>query len=128
MWKEIEAAPADAILGLYRERGKHNAVLSISGRELGERNLSIEWNPLTYSWKYLGDADRMELTRRRQEVLNAVQSLGRASLKEIAETVGQDKSNTNKRLQDLVGMGHLVRIVDEKERVLYELPPSKEKH
>ena len=68
-----------------------------------------------------GDAHTSELTERKQEILDALEDLGKAGVADIAKAVGQPKSNTHNRLQDLVNAG-LVKRQEEGRRVYYELP------
>jgi len=114
-----KGALADCIWGLYRERSKAKAKLCVLGRDVLEQNLALKWDWLTASWQCEGDADELDMTDRRQEIVDALESLGRASLKEIADTVGQPQSNTHTRLQDLAADGKIKR-VEEGRRVFYE--------
>ncbi|MFZ5915525.1 MAG: AAA family ATPase [Chloroflexota bacterium] len=100
-----KGAMADTAWGLYRERGKGNARLQVTGRDIEERNLALTWDYLTGCWQLDGDADALEMTERRQEILDALMTLGRARMIDIAKSMGQDKSNTYRRLQDLVTVG-----------------------
>ena len=121
-----KGALADCIWGLYRERKKADAQLHVIGRETGEdKSLALWFDGLTGCWQSRGDADELELTERRQQILDALEGLGRASLGTIADIIEQPKSNTHGRLQDLVSAGLVVR-VNEGKRVYYEVPePSK---
>jgi len=116
-----KGAMADCILGLYRERGKAGARLAVTGRDVEERTLSLTWDGLTGCWQSEGDADELALTERRQEILDALAGLGRASLKEVAEVIEQPRSHTHTRLQDLFNADLVVR-VEQGKRVYYELP------
>lgn len=114
-----KGALADCVWGLYKERGKAEAKLQITGRDVLERTLALMWDPSLSSWHCEGDAYALEMTERRQEILDALKELGRASVKDIAEVVGQPKSNTHTRLQDLVSSG-LVRRIKKRRSVWYE--------
>ncbi len=99
---------SDTLWGIYRERGKKGAKLAVTGRDIEEKMLAVFFDPLTYSWQCEGSANDLELTTRRQEILDALRALGgRARLAAIVEATGQDKGNTYKRLQDLVNAGRL---------------------
>ena len=82
--------------------------MAVTGRDVGEQNLALTWDWLTGSWQCEGDADEIQITERRQEILDTLADLGPSPLKLITEAIGQDKGNTHKRLQDLVAAG-LVR-------------------
>lgn len=119
-----KGALADTIWGLYRERSKTEAKLCILGRDVLEQDLALHWDWYTACWECLGDANALKMTKHRQEIVDALEGLGRASLKEIAETVDQPQSNTHTRLQELVTEGMVVRI-EEGGRVFYELGQAK---
>jgi hypothetical protein len=46
---------ADVILGLFRERGKTSATLKVTGRDIEDLELVIEWHRTTCAWQLLGD-------------------------------------------------------------------------
>src|SRR3990170_1078490 len=104
-----KTAIADTILALYKEQGKPGAVLMGRGRDIPEVNLKLQFDQSTSCWQSEGDAREISLTERRQEILDALSGLGKSHLTEIASVVGQPKSNTYKRLQDLVNAGFVTR-------------------
>jgi len=116
---------ADTFWRLYKEQGKHGAKLQIWGRDLeDEYTLKLVFDNKLYFWHCEGDASAIELTERRKEILEALETIGRGQLKEIADVVGQDKPNTYKRLQDLANEGYIIR-ENEGKNVFYELSPPK---
>lgn len=116
-----KGAMADSIWGLYKEGGKAGAKLAITGRDIEERTLALTFDSKLGCWSYEGDADELELTERRQEIIDALEDLGRVGVVDIAKAIGQPKSHTYSRLQDLVNAG-LVQRQKEGRRVLYERP------
>lgn len=100
-----KGAMADTVWGLYRERGKAGAKLAITGREVEEKTLAVTIDWETGVWQSEGNADALALTERRQEILDALQTLGRAKLRDIAEAIDQDRGNTYRRIQDLINAG-----------------------
>lgn len=115
-----KGAMADSVWGLYRERGKAGAKLAVTGREIIEKTFAIEMDWQIGCWQMEGDAHELEITERRQEIIEALFYLGKSGLNEIAETVEQPKSHTHTRLQDLVGEGFVSR-EQEGRRVYYNL-------
>ena len=115
-----KTAIADTILALYKEQGKPGAILMGRGRDIPEVNLKLQFDQSTSCWQSEGDARELSLTERRQEILDALRVLGRAQSTEIANTVGQNKSNTFRRLQDLVNAGLITRETKDG-KVLYGL-------
>lgn len=104
-----KGALADCIWGLYKERGKAGAKLAITGRDVKERMLALTWDFLTGCWQVEGDADELALTERRQEIIEAIEALGPVGVVKIAKAIDQEKGNTYRRLQDLVGAGLVTR-------------------
>jgi len=104
-----KSAVPDTLLGLYREQGKAEAYLVATGRRVADQKLALQFDRQTACWQCLGDADELDITERRQEILDALGDLGRASVKQVSKAVEQDRSNTYKRLQDLVTAGEVVR-------------------
>lgn len=116
-----KAAVADSLWGIYKEPGKAGAKLAIVGRDIEEKTLALKWDFMTGCWQVEGDAYELEMTARRQEILDAIGGIGRASVGEISETTEQDRGNCFRRLQDLVNEGLVLRIEDGR-RVYYDLP------
>ena len=104
-----KGAMADTLWGLYRERGKSDAKLQITGRDIEERNLKLSWHYDTGCWQLEGDADAIRLTERRREILDILETLGRAGVVDIAKEIGQKKGNVYNRLLDLVSAGLVLR-------------------
>jgi RecA-family ATPase len=116
-----KGALADNVWGLYRERGQVGANLQIIGREVPEQTLALTFDGLTGCWQCQGDAYELQMTERRQEILDALDAMGKSSLSDIADYVNQPNSNTHNRLQDLAAARKVLRI-EEGERVYYSLP------
>ena len=55
-----KGAVSDTIMGLYRERGKVDANLSITGREIEERRLSLHFDAKTGCWQFQGESNDLE--------------------------------------------------------------------
>jgi hypothetical protein len=63
---------SDSILLLKRERGRHDAVLLITGRDIEERELSLRIDQGIGSWTLLGDADEYRLSESRAAILKVL--------------------------------------------------------
>jgi len=121
-----KGAMADCVWGLYRERGKKGAKLVITGRDIVERELAVTVDWTTGCWQVEGDVGELELTARRQEILDALDELGPSTLTAITKAIDQPKSNTHGRLQDLTGAGRVRRYRSEDGKILYEARPNDE--
>ncbi len=111
----------DTSWGLYKERGKFGAKLQIVGRDIDEdKNLALSFDKDLGIWKLDGNAADLQMTERREELINALEASGHMTVTELADYVNQDKSNTQKRLYDLVNDGK-VRRVQEGKKFYFEL-------
>jgi len=104
-----KGAMCDTAWGLYRERGKGGAKLQVIGRDVIEHTIALHFDGLTSCWQSDGDAEQLEMTERREEIIEALRDLGPMGASELARVIDQDRGNTYKRLQDLVGAGQVVR-------------------
>ena len=115
-----KAGVADVMWGLYRERGKMGATLNITGRDIDEATLLLNFDKEFGLWNYEGDGAGLRMTQRRQEILDALAPLKKAMLQTIADFVRQPKGHTLERLNDLVSSGLVVR-TEQGNNVWYEL-------
>lgn len=100
----------DVALGLYRSRGERNAKLKITGRDIEERELALQFERETGKWDCLGDSETIVSSEQEEEILEAVAQLGAPSHREICDVIGQDRSNCFRRIQELIVRGSLVKI------------------
>lgn len=103
----VKGAIIDTALGLYRERGKPGARLMVTGRDIEEKTLALSMDWTSGCWQCEGNADEKEMSERKSELLKALKHLKRANLTAIANFVGKDKSNTRKRLVELLDVGKI---------------------
>lgn len=76
----------DGTLVLKRERGKADAVLSITGKEVEEQELALYFK--FPCWKLLGNAEEFRLSRERQAILTILRKAKQPmSPKEITDTL-----------------------------------------
>jgi len=103
-----KGAMCDTAWGLYREQ-RGQARLRITGRDVEEADLALVFDMQTHCWQSEGDAVTLALTVKRQAILDALEDLGPATLKEVAEAVKEDRGSTRKRLLDLMQAGMVRR-------------------
>jgi len=115
-----KAGVVDAAMGLYRQHGEAEAVLKITGRDLCESELALRWDATHFLWDAQGDAQKVERSVRQHEVLDALQTLGQAQLRDLADATGQNRSNLFHRLQSLV-QNKLVERTEEFGQVYYRV-------
>lgn len=100
---------ADGLWRLYKERGK-GAKIDIEGRDLEDAySLKLRFDKQLCFWYSEGDAEAIEITERRKEVLDALANLGKCNLGQLEDATGQAKGHLHTRLQDLVTEGIVIR-------------------
>jgi len=109
-----KAGVTDTAWGLYKEQGKDGAKLGISGRDLEESLLKLTFDKRGYYWNCEGNADEIAMTEHRKAILEALQEVGTAQAKDIAEATGQPMNHVRQRLNDLADSGKIHRINDGK--------------
>jgi len=105
-----KGAVADAIMGLYRIEGQPGAILALTGRDVEESRLALVFDKDTHTWQDTGmDYRTLRLSDARRAVLDAVADMGQATCQEVADALGQDKSNVHKTLSALLREGFLAK-------------------
>jgi len=108
-----KAAVADAVLALYRERGRQGVTLRVTGRDLEDRALALQWDVVTCCWQYQGDADEVGRSQMQAEILEAIDSLETlgelATGTRIAEQTGRDRTRVAKTIADMLNQGLIAK-------------------
>ena len=82
---------ADGVLVLRRERGRADAFLCVTGRDIDEQELALSWDKAAGQWKCLGAADDYRMSAEREEIHRALLKAARPlSPKEVAEIIGKN--------------------------------------
>jgi len=101
---------ADTILSLSRKRGERDAVLSITGRDVTEKELALTFDATHCKWRVLGNTKDMAATRERQEILETLISVKRPlKSSDIAVYVGKSNEAVRRLLYRMVDDGTLIR-------------------
>jgi hypothetical protein len=117
---------ADVILGLFRERGKTSAVLKVTGRDIEDLELVIEWHRTTCAWQLLGDARNTPRTNVERLIMAAIKELGgEATTKEIATYLEKDTGHVSRVIGDLLERHILIRGIRSGRDVPYQINPLK---
>jgi hypothetical protein len=100
---------ADGALVLNRERGRADAYLYVTGRDIEEeKELALSWDSTTATWKIAGDAEEYRNSRERQEVEECLRTLGEpASPKEVSEALGKPHNNVKQLMWKMGDKGDL---------------------
>jgi hypothetical protein len=115
-------AAADAALVLQRARGEAEATLTVTGRDLEERELALRRAAATPTWTLLGSAAEARQSKERRAMLDVLGAAGRPlGPMEIAQALGQaDSAAVRRLLFKLAASGQVVQVG----RGLYTAPPS----
>ena len=99
---------ADAVMGLYRNKGKRGATLVVVGRDIAEQSLTLEQDT-AHVWQLSEGGTIKQMSTGRAEVLRAIEDLGgEATYPEITKALPGNRGNIYQRLQDMVNLGFLV--------------------
>lgn len=109
-----KAAVADAALGLTKEQGKHGATLQVTGRDLEELELALDWDGLTCSWQVLGEAGEVRKQSFGAEVVQAIRDITTdgevpATTGNIANHLSRNKAQVSRALADLLQEGFVYK-------------------
>jgi hypothetical protein len=64
---------ADSVLVMKRERGKDDATLFVTGRDVEERELAVEWDQAMWQWVHRGSAEEYRRSEARKEILELLE-------------------------------------------------------
>jgi hypothetical protein len=124
-----KSANPDAVLGLYREQGKHGATLRGRGRDIEDFELALTWDVLTCCWQSLGDAGEVRRDSVKGEVLAAIAAVldmgDLATTTTLARHIDKDTGLVSRTLAELVRAGQVVKLAKDGRVQPYGLPPHK---
>lgn len=90
---------ADAILVMRRERGRHDAELHITGRDVEESEMALTWDKEYCLWSIAGSAEEFRVGKERQEVIDLIKKENRPlSPSEVAMLLGKKVSGVKSML------------------------------
>jgi hypothetical protein len=113
---------ADSLLILKRPRKENRGTLVITGRDVAERELAVQFDPGAGTWTVLGEAHEVNMSDARRDIIGALKKLGRpAKPREVAEALGKDRGAVKKLMLDMRYDGGLVQ----KQEGTYELAAPK---
>lgn len=112
MESTAKTAVADAIWGLYRKRGETSAKLVVTGRDIEEQELAIEWDGLQFHWRMQGPAEEVEKQRRWERCRKVVMRDGYVTPRSLQEEIGRTQvsdDTTGRWLKEWAEQGKLIR-------------------
>lgn len=100
-------AAADATMVMQRVRGKTDAILHITGRDIEEREVALSWDKETGMWTELGDADEYRRSQERQAIIDLIRQSGAMTPKEVSDTLGRNAGTTRSLMLKMSNKGEL---------------------
>lgn len=105
-----KAGVLDVAMGLYRKRGEKTATLKVTGRDIDERELAVDFDRDTGSWKLVGTGSGVRADTIQADILSAIDEHGgEATAAQLADWLGKRPNNITRELLELVAKGELVR-------------------
>src|SRR5215216_6078067 len=100
---------ADGALVLNRERGRADAYLYVTGRDIEEeKELALSWDSTKATWKIAGDAEEYRHSKERQEIVDCLHTQGEpAGPKEVSEALGKPYNNVKQLMWKMGNDGDL---------------------
>lgn len=104
---------AQGLWALIRERGRADAVLHVTGRDIEEREFALSWDPTLATWALEGPAAEYRLSVERQQIADLVKNTAEPMPpKEIAERLHKNHSTTKVLLRKMVDAGEIAQVTD----------------
>lgn len=100
---------ADGILVLMRQRGRADATLFITGRDVDEQELALSWDGQIAAWSIVGEAEDFRLSEERSQAIRVLRDADRPlSPSEAAPLLGKTPGATKKLLWTMAQDGQIV--------------------
>ena len=91
-------AGASTTMVLRRERGQADAFMYVTGKEVVDQDLAMQFDQENASWRILGDAEEFQLNSDRKEIIDALEECGPMSGNDLAEMLGKKSSTIRNML------------------------------
>lgn len=101
------AAAADTIIVVKRARGEADATLHITGRDVMEQEIALQFSPEAGTWSLLGDAAEYTLGKTRKKIVDVLHAHGSLKPKQVSELTDIEHELAKKTMQRMFGDGQL---------------------
>lgn len=101
------AGAADSVIVLRRSRGKADAELLITGRDIEERDLALRFDAHIGTWTLLGDAEEWAMSETRRKILEVVRGATTLTPKQAAEMAGVGHDLARQTMRRMADDGQL---------------------
>jgi hypothetical protein len=103
------AGAADAILGLFGNRGEREAPLKITGRDVPETELMLAFDGAIGIWTLIGEGELARLSGERKAILDLLHSAGPLAPAQIATRLDRNPSTVRSLMQRLRASGFVAK-------------------
>ncbi len=110
---------ADAVMILKRGRGQADGTLTLTGRDIEERELALKFHPQEGLWELMGEAAEYSLSQERQEILSILRNVGPKTPAQLAKITDKKPGAIRFLLMKMRDTGG-IRRNDKGEYELYE--------
>ncbi len=104
---------ADAVLVIQRDRARASAVLYVTGRDVEDTEVALEFDRMTGMWNLLGDAEEYRRSEERQEIVRVFQHVDEPmGPKDVEARLGEPWTYPRVKwlLAEMVKSGELLRV------------------
>ena len=102
------AGAADAVLVMRRSRGRADAELHVTGRDIEEQSYALRFDGQVGSWTLLGNAEEYALRETRAQILEVLRAHGAMTPKKLSDISEIPHELAKKTLQRMANDGQLV--------------------
>ncbi len=111
----------DGALILKRDRGRADAYLHVTGRDIEEdAEHALRWDHTLAAWTLVGDANEYRQSEERRAIIELLETTGPLAPKDVAETLDKNANTTRVLLRKMLADGQVV--VEEGFEVVLGLP------
>ena len=105
-------AAVDTVMLVRRERGRMDAALFVTGRDVEEADRALVWNEQIGTWSIEGDADEFRRTRERSDIvaLLAANATEEWTARQISTELNKRYDATRQALSRLERAGEITRV------------------
>lgn len=97
----------DNVLTLKRERGRGDASLFVTGRDVDEQDLALKWDAELCLWNILGDADEHRMSSQRACIISVLREGEPLTPKQLTERTGLKSDNLRQFLHQMRKLGQV---------------------
>lgn len=122
------AGAADGLLVLTRARSETEGKLFITGRDVDEQELAVEFDPQTFAWKSLGKSEGRAESQVKAAILDTFRRMGGAEMfpSEMAKVIGKDAAVVKTTMWRMYKDGELMKKGHKYSWPLEDLAPTDE--